>query len=286
MLTFWDSLVPKNILQTKEQFQRLASHRIQCEPPLERLKPHFYILGIWKAGTTSLASSFAYHPGLIPPANKELFYFTHYQEWLPIEYYASWFPCANASQYITYESTAGYMYNPDVPGRIYNYTPNASFIIMLRDPAARAYSHYQMSYPTEPNLPKKFDEEIRFHVSEFDRCSAIHPPMECMDFATRVFLAPGLYYYLMQYWLKHFRLEQFHFVDFKEFIGPNQQLVLAEVQRFVGLNVTELPMEAKNVSPKRSQMLDSTKKLLKDFYKPHNQLLYQLLNRNFGWDDP
>lgn len=42
--------------------------------------------------------------------------------------------------------------------------------------------------------------------------------------------------------------------------------------------------KTKNISPKRPPMFNSTFTLLKEFYKPYNKMLYELLGEDFGWD--
>jgi hypothetical protein len=46
----------------------------------------------------------------------------------------------------------------------------------------------------------------------------------------------------------------------------------------------KLPQEAQNIADKKEEMLETTKVFLKAFYAQHNKKLYELLDRNFGWD--
>jgi hypothetical protein len=61
-------------------------------------------------------------------------------------------------------------------------------------------------------------------------------------------------------------------------------LTVQDIQKFLELEVTELPPVAKNISPSREKMMESTKKFLREFYAPYNQLLFDLLDVNFDWN--
>jgi hypothetical protein len=43
------------------------------------------------------------------------------------------------------EATPMYLCDPDAPGRIHQTLPEARFIVLLRDPVARTWSHYRMA---------------------------------------------------------------------------------------------------------------------------------------------
>ena len=52
---------------------------------------------------------------------------------------------------------------------------------------------------------------------------------------------------------------------------------------FLGLPTWELTRE-RNANPaKYSPMKPETRKKLREFFKPHNQRLYELLDDDFGW---
>ena len=48
--------------------------------------------------------------------------------------------------------------------RIYNYDKNMKLIILLREPIARAFSHYNMTF--EKKMDKVTDQEILTHLKK------------------------------------------------------------------------------------------------------------------------
>jgi hypothetical protein len=83
---------------------------LQCDDGFHRLMPSFFILGVWKAGTSSLAYTLGRHPQIYESARKELYFFNSYYPQLSFEWYTSQFPCSNVSNSITFEATAGYLF--------------------------------------------------------------------------------------------------------------------------------------------------------------------------------
>lgn len=107
----------------------------------DRLEPDIFIIGVQKAGTTSLHGHLARHPEIAPPLVKEVHYFdVAYHR--GTRWYSAHFPKAADQNQRTFDTTPYYIFHPDVAERIYNYSPNAKIIAVLRDPVARAWSHY------------------------------------------------------------------------------------------------------------------------------------------------
>lgn len=103
--------------------------------------PDFVIVGAPKAGTTSLARWLGEHPGAFIAPEKEVRYFNlHHdrgQDW-----YRSRFAEARPGQ-LAGEATPGYLYDDAALQRIQAEVPDATLLVLLRDPVARAWSQYQ-----------------------------------------------------------------------------------------------------------------------------------------------
>lgn len=119
--------------------------------------PTFVIAGVQKCGTTSLFQALALHPRVIRPRQKELHFFD--QKWgKGIDWYAAQFPDLAPDQ-LTGESTPVYSYDKTARRRMAQTLPDARLIVVLRDPVARAYSHYWHSRRHREDLPT-FEEAI------------------------------------------------------------------------------------------------------------------------------
>ncbi len=129
----------------------------------EHRLPDFVIVGAQKCGTSSLHHILAQHPQVFIPTG-EVFFFdvddvdqhpdfnVHVgDEWVShdwegdferyLAWYADFFSRAPSGAMLGEDSTT-YLASRVAPQRIAETLPDAKIIIMLRDPVARAYSHY------------------------------------------------------------------------------------------------------------------------------------------------
>lgn len=109
---------------------------------------NLFIVGTQKGGTTALAEFLSAHPQVCLVAGKEAHVFDspdieqltkadisrRYQALLP----------HHQGEAIRCDATPLYMYFPDIPERLAHYNPAAKVIVLLREPATRAFSQYQM----------------------------------------------------------------------------------------------------------------------------------------------
>jgi Sulfotransferase family len=114
--------------------------------------PNFFIVGAQKAGTTSLYHYLDQHPEVYMSPRKE----PHFFEGMHSEFrrpglrstpisdladYQVLFAGASGERAIG-EASASYLYSPRAPGLIKSSVSDARIIIILRNPAERAYSNY------------------------------------------------------------------------------------------------------------------------------------------------
>jgi hypothetical protein len=117
----------------------LAVRRLSNSP---RLIPSFVIIGAQKGGTASLFNYLMLHPLVARPLRKEVHFFDlNYQRgW---DWYRAFFPRAPSNGHIvTGEASPYYLFHPHVPARVAAALADARFIVLLRDPVERAWSHY------------------------------------------------------------------------------------------------------------------------------------------------
>lgn len=102
--------------------------------------PDLVIIGAPKAGTTSLAAWLKQHPGMRMSGNKELEFLDRNFE-RGTDWYRQQFPDARPDQLLG-EATPAYLAHPLAPSRAAAALPEARFVAVLREPVARAWSHY------------------------------------------------------------------------------------------------------------------------------------------------
>ena len=105
----------------------------------------FIIAGVQKAGTTALFDHLGEEPGVALAATKEVHFFDdEARDWAAPDYgaYHASFPAADGRP--RGEATPIYLYWPGSLQRIRAYNPGMKLIVLLRDPVARAWSHWRM----------------------------------------------------------------------------------------------------------------------------------------------
>lgn len=109
---------------------------------------NLFIAGTQKGGTTALAEFLTAHPEVCLVQGKEAHVFDQPEiDALSAEEidgrYAALLPHYRG-QTVCCDATPLYMFFPDIPSRLAGYNPAAKIIVLLRDPAERALSQYQM----------------------------------------------------------------------------------------------------------------------------------------------
>ena len=162
--------------------------------------PNFYLIGAPKSGTTSLYHYLKQHPEIYMCPVKEPSYFLFPEgkvfqfpkglmaEWLikntpkrvfpTFEKYAALFQGVENEQVIG-EASVHYLINPKTPEYIFNATPHAKFMAILRNPFDAAYSEFLMTRQDGEWLPgvtflqllqaEKLDESDVWYLPNFMR---------------------------------------------------------------------------------------------------------------------
>lgn len=113
--------------------------------------PDFFIVGAAKAGTTTLHQRLARHPELAMSRWKEPHHFADFTPDPRLQHMIRRY--ADASEYLSLfpdhgrlrgESSPSYLFDSGAAQRIRRRLPQARIIVLLRDPVARAHSHYLM----------------------------------------------------------------------------------------------------------------------------------------------
>lgn len=106
----------------------------------QRTLPTFVIAGAMRCGTTSLAAWLRDHPDVFIPREKELHFFDrHYERGL--DWYAEQFAGATTETAVG-EATPNYLFEHASLERLSRDLPGVRLVVLLRDPVARAHSHY------------------------------------------------------------------------------------------------------------------------------------------------
>jgi hypothetical protein len=188
---------------------------------------------------------------------------------------------------ITGEATPYYLAHPHAPARAAHAVPRAKLIAMLRNPIDRALSHHnhQASRGREP-LP--FPDAIR---AENERLSGELERMldderyYSYSYWAYSYLARGRYAEQIERWLQHYPLQQLLVIGSEDFFRDPRR----EFERV--LEFLELPdydlgeYKKQNVGGAYDGITPALRSELAEYFKPHNQRLYELVGRDFGWEN-
>jgi len=124
----------------------------------DRKKPNFFIIGAPKCGTTSLARWLETHPRVfLPPRRKEPHFFSGISPDLKRrKQYERLYKPASAAHTTRIDASTSYLDHPDALQAVRAYSPEARYVVILRNPVEMAYSlHGQQRWggsETEPDF--------------------------------------------------------------------------------------------------------------------------------------
>jgi hypothetical protein len=108
-------------------------------------RPNLFLVGSMKCGTTSLHNMLDAHPGIFMSRTlKEPAWFAGTNSGKSLSWYLDLFAAAKEERFVG-ESSTDYTKAPrlgPVAGKIRDFSPDARIIYIMRDPFARAVSHY------------------------------------------------------------------------------------------------------------------------------------------------
>lgn len=282
-----DQLVSASDDRATAQFQQLVQltrHTADREPgaSARRISPCFLVLGAQRCGTTSLFQFLQSHPQIQPPVKKEVHFFDNrYSKGL--DWYLNQFPERGDTQdEITGEATPYYLFHPFAAARVKAHFPHMKLIVILRNPADRAYSHYKWAV-AKGNETLPFEDALN---AEQGRLDEARPDLLCgkpaFSHQKHSYRSRGRYLEQLNRWLELFPNDQFLFLRSEDFFS-DPEVLLAGVWAFLGISPHSPPAIPRQ-KPSNEQLLDPRlRQSLQSYYQPFNQALESRLGVNFNW---
>ena len=298
---------------------------------------HIFVPGFMKSGTTTLYNALIQHPDIVATVSKEPQWW--YRLPLSSEYYIQPMMKQHITSYFRFLFTASriiftspssitldasadtinrspYVINSQdyctLPALISNVLPNAKFVILMRNPVTRTYSHFlyactqHFTWNTTrwPEMIGKhpadhFHQQVIFSINNFTECLQQFSLFECTNmwrFQSRFIepcgavgfrLTTSIYYSYIAKWLQFFPKEQFLFLRTEDINSKSYEFITS-ITEFLDLSTVSPPQAHTWLSSSRNQqrfqyksdlfrMRDDTRRLLEDFYHPYNVLLSELI---------
>ncbi len=224
------------------------------------------------------------HPQIESASQKEVHFFDiNFHK--GIDWYFEQFPLISDSgkkDRITGEASPYYIFYPLAPERISKVFPNIKLILILRNPVDRTYSQYQHE-EREGFENLTFEEALEAESHRLDGQEEVilnggySKPHQHFSY-----LARGVYVDQIKKWHKFFSKDQFLILKSEDFFS-NPDSILDKVFEFLELPEIKINEIKKFQPAKFVDMNEETRKFLINFFKPHNERLYNYLGRDFDW---
>ncbi len=264
-----------------------------------RSLPDFLVIGAQRGGTSSLYRYLGAHPQIAPSLRKETEYLSRRQA-RGENWYRTHFPLKSRLRVqrlilgmaLTFEATPDYLFHPYASERAAELLPNAKFVVLLRNPTERAFSHYRhmvrLGFET-----LSFEEALEAETARLAgdlRILSHDPDHNCRDLLRFSYVARGRYLEQLERWWQRYERNRFFILSSEELFG-NPARSIQGLSRFLGLKESWRPTTFVNASyrrgglPEKDRMLPETRSRLEHLFGPENARLYEAVGMDFGWDE-
>jgi len=199
--------------------------------------PTVFVCGAAKAATTSLWTYMVQHPSVHRSALKEPGYFTALRPMQSPKKYEDLFRHAGRKQVAADASTA-YLTSPDSAERISSVCPEAKIIIVLRNPADRAFSLYRHMVWHGFEYASTLREGLRLEEERIEDEEFLYKNPEY--YYNFLYYQSGRYSEQVDRYLRYFRKRQILFLRFRDFVSETGR-VMKEVFQFLEIDSSFQP---------------------------------------------
>lgn len=214
----------------KSRMVGVRAHFLVKRRPL----PAFLIIGTMRGGTSSLFKYLESHPDTAASLRKEVNYFTRFWEKGP-DWYRAHFPITRRR--LAFEASPNYLFHPLAAMRAEATVPDAKLIVLLREPAARARSHYdhmvRLGFERRCFIRALESESRLVHdaLVRFDEDEHIWQPM----FLRYSYMSRGYYADQLERWLSFFPVENFLVLWSEDFFAKPSE-ALDRISEFLSIS--------------------------------------------------
>ncbi|XP_067652437.1 carbohydrate sulfotransferase 15-like [Haliotis asinina] len=282
--------------------------------------PYFHLAGFHKCGTTNTFSTIAAHQDVAAPRSKETHWIAggRFKENSDIVKFATRFskPAREIESRVLM-SSSGQTFHPLITGDgspstvchnvrwrylpgnyncteprvlnphyLYHHNPSAKIIILIRNPTDRmisAFNYMTKEYPVV--TAESFHEEVVKEIRTLEKCFSVSSVRTC-TYDNIMQLQTGLYHVFIRDWMNVFPREQLLIARLED-IRDDPYTSYSEIFDFLDLSPVsrsqykKMQNIYKNSGRTRFTAWNETRRLLDNFYRPHNIQLAKLLQNRF-----
>ena len=259
-----------------------------------RVLPNLVVVGSERSGSTSMYQYLVDHPLISPSLWKEVHYFDKARNYTKGQYwYRGHFALRRHLDRLSrrhghaayaVEATPTYIVQERTIVRLAALIPDAKLVILMRNPATRAYSHYQNAR-RKGREPDSFDDAVDKELQWY-RSQPKDGAREYDDEKgpSRVYLRRGIYITRLRCLRKHFAPEQMTIIRSEDLFQDTQQ-VYDRLLAFLDLPPHQLrDLKPRNTLAYSEHINPETRARMIEFFAPYNLQLYDCLGRDFQWE--
>ncbi len=255
------------------------------------LLPDFIIIGAARSGTTHLLGQLNAHPNVLEGPAETHFFDSHRYSY-GLGWYRLRFPANKVRReahrqglhpVLTGESSPSYLSYPNAPTRVARGVPRAKLLVLLRDPARRAASHWAWCL-RQCGETRSFREAVEAELGAPGDTAGIRiPPHKRVN--DPLVVRRGIYQPQLERWRTHFPDEQLMIIQSERWFRDRAG-VMAEVCDFLEIpRRAELPRVMRNRNKPHEPFDEEVLARLREFYRPHNEELADYLGMELDWNE-
>jgi hypothetical protein len=254
------------------------------------LLPDFVIIGAARSGTTHLLGQLNAHPNVLAGPRETHFFDTHRYTY-GLDWYRLRFPANRTRReayslglhpVLTGESSPSYLSHPNAPARLARGLPVARLLVLLRDPALRAASHWAWCL-RQCGETRSLREAVEAEIGPPGDTGGIRVPGS-RRVGDPLVVRRGIYQPQLERWFTHFPRERVHVIQSERWFRDAPG-VMHEVCDFLGIPQRgELPRVMRNRNKPHDPFDEAAIARMRVFYRPYNEQLADYLGLDLDWD--
>jgi len=203
--------------------------------------PNYMFIGAAKSATTTFFDILKKHEDIFVPKFKEPHFFNIDENYLKgLDWYKKTYFKDINNESIIIDFTPTYLYYKLCAERIFDSLgPNVKFVIILRNPIDRAYSHYNHS-KRDGHEVSSFEDAIKL---ENERIEKFRDKNDFLSELRCSYISQGLYFEMISAYLKYFDLNNFFIINFESEVVQNLDQTLLKLSKFLKLDLSNLDYE-------------------------------------------